>query len=64
MSEFHGLIINDLGVIYSELGEFQKALEYKMQTLEIQQKIFGEHHPYMAVSVDNIGANKEIRIFS
>ncbi|HLP59051.1 MAG TPA: tetratricopeptide repeat protein, partial [Candidatus Deferrimicrobium sp.] len=49
-------IINDMGATYSQFGEFQKALEYHMQALEIRQQTFGEHHSDMAMSYNNIGS--------
>jgi tetratricopeptide (TPR) repeat protein len=48
-------ILNDLGTTYSKIGEFQKALEYKVQALEIRQQLFGEQHPDTAQSFNNVG---------
>jgi tetratricopeptide (TPR) repeat protein/predicted MPP superfamily phosphohydrolase len=49
-------ILNDLGATYYQLGEFQQALEYDMQALEIRQQLFGEQHPDTASSMDSVGA--------
>jgi tetratricopeptide (TPR) repeat protein len=48
-------ILNDLGYTYSQLGEFQKSLEYHNQALKIRQETFGEQHPDTATSLNNVG---------
>jgi tetratricopeptide (TPR) repeat protein len=34
--------LNDIGVVYRRLGEYEKSLEYLKQSLEIKQKILGK----------------------
>jgi tetratricopeptide (TPR) repeat protein len=46
---------NDLGVIYGELGNHQKALEYQELALESQKCLFGEKHSDTARFYNNIG---------
>jgi tetratricopeptide (TPR) repeat protein len=48
-------IQNDLGIIYDELGNHQKALEYKEKALEIRIELFGEKHSDTAISYNNVG---------
>ena len=49
-------ILNDLGFTSYSLGEYQKALEYGKQALEIWLKLLGEHHPDIANSFNNVGS--------
>ncbi|MDC0105867.1 tetratricopeptide repeat protein, partial [Bacteroidia bacterium] len=36
---------NNLGVLYSDLRDYEKAEKYYLQSLEIRQKIYSEDHP-------------------
>ncbi len=47
---------NNIGSIYSSLGNYNSALEYYTKTLAIQKRIFGEDHPDTAMSYNNIGS--------
>ena len=46
---------NDIGCVYSALGEHKKALEFYTISLEIRQQTLPENHPDIAVSYNNIG---------
>ncbi|HRH42773.1 MAG TPA: tetratricopeptide repeat protein, partial [Pyrinomonadaceae bacterium] len=52
--ELQANIIGDLGVIYGDLGNHQKALEYQEKALELRKEIFGEKHPNTANSYNNV----------
>jgi tetratricopeptide (TPR) repeat protein len=47
--------LNNIGYTYGELGNHNKALEYKTKALEIRQKSLGDDHPDVANSLNNIG---------
>ena len=42
--------------VYGELGDHQRALEYKVKALEIAKKVLPETHPDLAVSYNNVGS--------
>jgi tetratricopeptide (TPR) repeat protein len=48
---------NDLGFVFSSLGEKGKALECVERALEIRQKVYGEEHPDTARSLNNVGVS-------
>ncbi len=47
--------LNNVGGTYSELGDYQKALECHEKALDIRMRIFGEEHPDTATSFNNVG---------
>ena len=47
---------NNIGVVYRDLGDYDKALEYYFKALEITKEVLGEKHPDTASSYNNIGA--------
>lgn len=46
---------NNIGGVYYNLGEYDKALEYHFKALEILEAVLGENNPLTASSYDNIG---------
>ncbi|CAF0790413.1 unnamed protein product [Adineta steineri] len=46
---------NQLGLVHSNQGDYEKALLYYEQGLEIKQKTLSSNHPNMATSYNNIG---------
>ena len=46
--------INNIGICYSVLGDYPKALEYGLQALEITEKVLGKDHPNYARSLYNV----------
>ena len=46
---------NSIGVCYSSLGNYGKALEYHQQALPIKENIFGKEHPDYAACLYDIG---------
>ena len=48
-------IINNLGILYSELGDYKVAEPYFKQALEIRKKTLGDEHPDVASSLNNLG---------
>lgn len=47
--------LNDLGVIFEGLGEYEKAEQYYLQGLNIRQKVLGEDGSETANSLVNLG---------
>src|SRR5699024_12019222 len=50
---------NNIGCIYSSLGESEKALKYHEKALEIRREVLGEKHADTASSYDNLGIGNE-----
>ena len=48
-------ICNSLGDLYEHFGEYNKALEFYKQCLDIKLKTLGNQHPSVATSYTNIG---------
>ncbi len=46
---------NNIGLVYSEQGDYDKALEYYFKALDIDKKVLGKKHPSTASSYNNIG---------
>lgn len=46
---------DNIGLIYSNLGNNQKALEFHRKALVINEKVFGQEHSSTAFSYNNIG---------
>ncbi|MBO5839003.1 MAG: tetratricopeptide repeat protein [Bacteroidales bacterium] len=46
---------NNIGIVYANLGEYGKALEYYFKALEITKDVLGEKHTDTANSYNNIG---------
>jgi tetratricopeptide (TPR) repeat protein len=54
----------NIGNICYEKGEFEKALEYFQQCLEINMKILGTGHPYVGVAYFSVGnCQKELQLY-
>jgi tetratricopeptide (TPR) repeat protein len=47
--------LNNLGILYKNLGDYAKAEEYYLQALAIQKKVLGEEHADYARSLNNLG---------
>lgn len=47
---------NNIGIVYQNLGDYDKALEYYFKALEITKDVLGEKHRDTAMSYNNIGA--------
>lgn len=45
----------NIGDIYSNQGDYSKALEYCFKAFSIQKKVLGVNHPDTALSYNNIG---------
>lgn len=46
---------NNIGIVYANLGDYDKALEYYFKALEIYKVVLGEKHSDTASSYNNIG---------
>ena len=47
--------LNNLGVLCSNIGDYQSAESFYKQSLAIKKKAFGEKHPNLVLSLDNLG---------
>ena len=47
--------LSNIGYMYGELGNYNKALEYKLQALNIFKAILPEQHIDLAISLNNVG---------
>lgn len=47
---------NNVGTTYSDLGEYQQALEYQMKALRIYEQVLEPDHPHLATSYSNVGS--------
>lgn len=47
--------MNNIAVIYKRLNKFEDAIEYHNQVLEVLMPIFGENHPEVAMTHNNLG---------
>ena len=47
---------NNIGLIYDDIGDYNKALEYIKESLNIRKKLLGEKHWATAASYNNIGS--------
>ena len=47
---------NNIGAVYKNLGDYDKALDYYNKSLSICLEVFGDNHPYVATRYNNIGA--------
>ena len=45
----------NIGYVYSDQGDYAKAMEYLSKALDIWEKVLGTEHPNVATSYDNIG---------
>ena len=48
--------LNNLGIVWSDLGEKKKAIEFYEQALEMKNAFLGESHPSVADTLNNLGA--------
>jgi preprotein translocase subunit SecA/nephrocystin-3 len=46
-----------IGMIYGELGDHHKALEYEQKSLAIRLNLFGDYHADVAQSYINVGSS-------
>lgn len=70
-SEETSKVMNNLGVVYNNLGEFSKALDYLQRALDIRLAVLGEENNLTATTYQNLGntylnsgdANKALEYF-
>lgn len=46
---------NNLGIAYGTMGEYQKAVENHLKSLELEMAAYGKIHPLVAISYSNLG---------
>jgi CHAT domain-containing protein/flagellar motility protein MotE (MotC chaperone) len=51
-----GTLLNNLGNVNADLGNFKLSESYYLQSLEIRSKLLGETHPHFAATLNNLGA--------
>ena len=51
-----GLLFNNIGLVYSQQGDYDKALKWHEKALAIREKVLGLEHPNTATSYNNIAA--------
>ena len=49
-------ILNNIGICYYLLGDYNEAIAYYTQSLEIRHEVFGEHHADYAAGLNNLGS--------
>lgn len=54
-SEEVAKVLNNLGVVYNELGEFSKALDHLQRALDIRLAVLGEENNLTATTYQNLG---------
>jgi tetratricopeptide (TPR) repeat protein len=47
--------LNSLGNLYDDIGDFSKAEECYLKSLDIRTRKLGEEHPHICNSLDNVG---------
>ena len=50
------MLVNNLGFLYDELGDRQKAIGYYEQAMAIDEKVYGKEHPDVAIDLNNLGS--------
>ena len=50
----YGVALNNLAAVYNKQGNYEKALEYYDNALEVRERILGSDHPDTAVTYNNI----------
>jgi tetratricopeptide (TPR) repeat protein len=50
---------NNIGVVYDNLGEYDKAFGYYFKALEIFEEVLRESHPYIQTTIENIAIVKQ-----
>ncbi|AKB46332.1 hypothetical protein MSKOL_0555 [Methanosarcina sp. Kolksee] len=49
-----GVTLNYLGILYTNMGEYEKALPLYQRALEIIEKVLGPQHPSVATTLNNL----------
>lgn len=51
----YGISLNNLALLYSDMGDYMLAEPLYKQSLEINKKVLGVEHPYYVMSLNNLG---------
>jgi len=54
-NEDFSLLLNELGMILFDVGDYKKAITCFEKALEIDRKVYGEEHPDVATRLNNLG---------
>ena len=49
--------LNNVGLAYDDLNNYERALEYKLKALEMDEKLFSADHPDLASSLSSVGSS-------
>jgi len=49
-----GVTLNYLGILYTNIGEYEKALPLYQRALDIREKVLGPQHPDAATTLNNL----------
>ena len=49
------MCLNNLGSLFQDQGEFEKAKKYHEESLSIRRTMLEENHPDIAMSLNNLG---------
>jgi len=47
-------LANNLSMIYQDIGQLDRALEFQLKTIGIKEKVFDKNHPSLATSYNNV----------
>jgi tetratricopeptide (TPR) repeat protein len=51
----YGKFMYELGWVYHDTGDVRRAINYYEQALSIAKEVYGERHPNVAITLNNIG---------
>ena len=52
----YGTILNNMGILYWVMGQYEKAEPFCLKGKAIREKVLGKEHPEYAASLNNLGA--------
>jgi tetratricopeptide (TPR) repeat protein len=50
------VLANQLSLLYKDMGQLDRALEYQLKAMAIREKILSADHPSLAQSYNNLSA--------
>ncbi|MEL6561308.1 MAG: CHAT domain-containing tetratricopeptide repeat protein [Bacteroidota bacterium] len=49
-------VYNNMGIIYYNMSDWENAFEFYNKCLEIDRKVYGDHHEYVTMGLTNLGS--------